>query len=66
MEGKDMEIKMPHGGHQHHLCYLHNVGFVKEELEDYKKLVKDGKFVCKSCGRVAASDKNLCAPEKLQ
>ena len=33
--------------------------------EDYKTLVKDGKFVCKGCGRVAADEKRLCAPVPL-
>jgi hypothetical protein len=59
------EIKMPHPEHEEHLCLLHNVGYLKSNLNDYKKLVKDGKFICKGCGRVAANEKNLCAPEKL-
>ena len=59
------DFHMPHSGHERHLCFLHNVGFVKDNLEEYKKLVKDGKFVCKNCGRVAVEEKNLCAPEKL-
>ena len=59
------EIKMPHPAHEEHLCLLENIGYVKSSLSEYKKLVKDPKFVCKACGRVAASEKNLCAPEKL-
>ena len=59
------ELKMPHAGHEDHLCLLHNVGHLKSNLEDYKKLVKDGKFICKNCGRVAANEKSLCAAEKL-
>ena len=59
------EIKMPHPEHEQHLCYLQNVGYINSNLEDYKKLVQNPKFVCKGCGRAAASDKNLCAPEKL-
>ena len=59
------ETKMPHSGHEQHLCYLQNVGYVTSNLADYKKLVTNSKFVCKNCGRTAASDKNLCAPEKL-
>ena len=39
--------------------------FLKENLDEYKKLVKDPKFVCKNCGRAAASEKNLCNAEKL-
>jgi len=56
---------MPHPAHEEHLCLLQNVGYLKSNLDDYKKLVKDAKFVCKGCGRTAASEKNLCAPEKL-
>jgi hypothetical protein len=59
------ELKMPHAGHEEHLCLLHNVGYLKSNLEDYKRLVTDGKFICKNCGRVAVNEKNLCAAEKL-
>jgi hypothetical protein len=57
--------KMPHEGHDKHLCYLQNVGFVQSSFSDYKSLVKEPKFLCKNCGRAAASDKNLCKPAKL-
>jgi hypothetical protein len=57
--------EMPHAGHEEHLCYLHNIGFVQTHFDEYKKLVSSGEFVCKNCGRVAASSKNLCAPVKL-
>ena len=59
------KIAMPHAEHEKHLCYLQNVGYLKSNLEGYKKLVKDAKFVCKGCGRSAASEKNLCNPEKV-
>lgn len=59
------ESRMPHGGHEEHLCYLQNVGFLLNNFEEYKSLVKDGTFICKACGRVAANDKNLCVPDKL-
>jgi hypothetical protein len=59
------EKTMPHPGHEEHLCYLQNIGFLLRNWEDYKNLVKNPQYVCKACGRVAASDKNLCAPEKL-
>jgi len=59
------DIKMPHPSHEQHLCLLQNVGYLQSNLEEYKKLVKNAKFICKNCGRVAASDNNLCAPEKL-
>ncbi len=59
------EVKMPHPGHEKHLCLLQNTGYIKENFADYKNLVRDPKFVCKSCGRTAAHDANLCAPEAL-
>ena len=58
-------LKMPHPDHEQHLCLLQNVGYLKANLNDFKNLVKDGKFICRNCGRVAASEKNLCNPDKL-
>jgi hypothetical protein len=57
--------EMPHEGHENHLCYLHGKGMVKEKMEEWKKLVSNGQFVCGGCGRVANSADNLCKPEKL-
>jgi uncharacterized membrane protein (UPF0182 family) len=57
--------KMPHPYHEQHLCYLHNLGFVKSNLDDWKKLVGEPQFVCRKCGRAAALDKNLCKPDRL-
>jgi len=59
------ELKMPHPEHEQHLCLLQNIGYLKTKLDDYKILVKDGKFICRNCGRVAVSEKNLCNPDKL-
>ncbi len=59
------KTQMPHPGHDKHLCFLNNIGFQLSEPEEYKSLVKNGNFYCKVCGRVAASEKNLCKPEKL-
>jgi len=44
---------------------MENLGTMKSHFEDYKKLVKNAQYVCKLCGRVAASDRNLCEAEKL-
>ena len=57
--------EMPHPGHDKHLCYLSNLGFQRSNPEDYKTLVRKPQFMCKNCGRVADSEKNLCKPEKL-
>ena len=59
------KAKMPHFGHDKHLCYLTNMNFHIANPKEYKKLLKDAKFVCKVCGRAAASDKNLCTPVKI-
>lgn len=59
------ENKMPHPGHEDHLCHLQGKGMIKSDLEGYKTLVRDGKFMCKGCGRVAAKAESLCAPEQL-
>lgn len=61
----DVKLQNPHPGHEDHLCVAKALGYVKNNLEDYKGLVRDSKFVCKECGRTAASAKNLCAPEAL-
>ena len=57
--------EMPHEYHEKHLCYLANIGFPQNNTEGYKELVKNAKFMCKACGRVAADEKNLCKPVKL-
>ena len=59
------EKSMPHPGHDEHLCYLQNIGFLSKNLNEYKKLVKNAQYICKACGRIAARDVNLCVPEKL-
>jgi hypothetical protein len=59
------EVKMPHPGHERHLCYLENVGYLRNHPDDYKELIKNTKFFCKNCGRAAAVGKRLCEPEEL-
>jgi hypothetical protein len=59
------DVKMPHEGHDLHLCLLHNIGLLREQPEEYSKLVKDAKYMCMVCGRVAISEQNLCAPKAL-
>ncbi len=58
-------VEMPHRGHDKHLCYLNNLGLQISSPEEYRELVRDGRFLCRMCGRVAAREKNLCKPVKL-
>jgi len=59
------EAKMPHPGHDKHLCYLNNLRFQQTDPEAYKELIRDPKYFCENCGRAAVSEKNLCKPVKL-
>jgi hypothetical protein len=59
------DADMPHWGHDEHLCLLENIGYLRVAFDDYKRMVRGAKFICKECGRVAGDAKNLCAPENL-
>ena len=68
------KVKMPHTGHDEHLCYLENIGYLRspellemgiDRKDEFKKLVRKPKFICRKCGRAAFHQKNLCEPEKL-
>jgi len=52
----------PHLGHERHLCYLIESNF---DTESYKALIKNANFFCKTCGRAAAKEENLCEPVPL-
>jgi hypothetical protein len=54
------EIKCS-GDHKGHLCVLASQG----NFDKIKELVKDPKFICFNCGRVADSPDNLCNPMPL-
>ena len=54
--------KKPHPGHDEHLCAIVAEG---AKIEEYMSLIKDGKFVCKTCGRTAAKKENLCEPTPI-
>ncbi len=52
----------PCQGHENHLCQLVEK---KTDLNKMKELVKGAQYICKNCGRAAANEANVCAPEKL-
>lgn len=53
----------PHIGHRHHLCDMAEKGLVP--LEQMKELVRDPKYICRKCGRVATNQENLCEAVSL-
>lgn len=59
------EQTMPHPGHENHLCYLQETGFIDEFPEAYKDMVREAKYICRVCGRAAAKKESLCSPERL-
>jgi hypothetical protein len=56
---------MPHSKHEQHLCFLQNVGYIEKNPEEYKRLVRNARFGCRSCGSVTENAVNLCEAEKL-
>lgn len=54
----DSECK---GEHEGHLCVLVS----KKKFDAIRALVREPKYMCFNCGRVADSDKNLCNPMPL-
>jgi hypothetical protein len=51
--------------HAEHLCYLLSQGFHLDDARAYQTLIQNPRFRCRHCGRVAASQKNLCLPVPL-
>ncbi|MBN1844496.1 MAG: hypothetical protein JW810_02355 [Sedimentisphaerales bacterium] len=52
-------------GHENHLCYLVNMRYLESDLAKFKGLVKEPRYICSHCGRVAADKERLCNPSKL-
>ncbi len=52
------------GGHENKMCAM-TCCPCNLDMDKIKPLVKEPKYICSSCGRVAASAENLCQPEKL-
>lgn len=50
------------GDHSGHLCVLVS----QKRFDEVRELAKNPQYICFNCGRVAASDKNLCNPMPLE
>ena len=48
------------------LCKLVSDDYLEENMKSYMALVKEAKFVCKKCGRVAKDEDRLCKPKKIK
>lgn len=55
---------LPHIGHGGHICHL--VEYGEATLTEIKNLVRDGRWICRTCGRVAKNMENVCAPVYLE
>ncbi|MBS7622247.1 hypothetical protein KEJ39_01045 [Candidatus Bathyarchaeota archaeon] len=55
-------VKLPHIGHEKHLCKIWTDTY---DVDEVRPLVKNPQFICKVCGRVAANRENLCDPTAL-
>ena len=49
-------------GRERHLCVLWSL---YRDLEILRPLVSNAKFICKTCGRVAEKQENLCTPTPI-
>ena len=58
-------LKLPSDWHEMNLCYLGNLGYQAQGTRKYRSLASKPEFFCKSCGRAATNEQNLCDPQKL-
>jgi len=59
-----LKIRTPMSTKVKTLCELKK-DCLKENLPEYKKLVRDARFLCKKCGRAARDAERLCKPVSL-
>lgn len=56
-----MSEKVCRGDHKGHLCVLVS----EKRFDEIRQLVKQPRYICFNCGRVADDEKNLCNPMPL-
>jgi len=47
------------------ICKLVKDKTLKNHLREFLELVKDPRYYCSKCGRIAHKKRNLCEPEKI-
>lgn len=47
------------------LCKFVKKNKIKDNLDEYLRLVSDPKYICLKCGRTSKDKKNLCDPKKI-
>ena len=56
-----MKKKICKGDHEGHLCLLVS----QRKFDRIRELVRNPRYICFNCGRVADSEQNLCNPMPL-
>ena len=60
---KPISARLPHDGHEKHLCYLVNL---QVNLTELKKITKNGNFICKNFIKNLLSDYTQKAAKNKQ
>jgi ribosomal protein S27AE len=47
-------------------CKRITPAFLKQHLEEYREWVREPRYICKKCGRVARRSRDLCKPVPLE
>ncbi len=58
-EGQNFDIES-----DEKVCSISSAGD-PSDLQRLRRLVRNSRYVCASCGRTANHEENLCAPEEL-
>jgi hypothetical protein len=64
IDAEHYRVRGPHIGHRLHLCEIVAEGSLS--LDQVKSIVRDPKFICRSCGRAAVDELHLCDPVPME
>ena len=51
--------------HSQHLCYIYCHRLHDKDAEQFEEMLKDAKYLCLGCDRMAKNKENLCEPVKI-